>query len=238
MSGAPKNIRSTVLQFITLFIGVILVAAAVYQQTVVNRESQLATTSTRQNCSFEALEKDFPHQDAFLWKALRSGIEHVLNDHPVRPAVFFIAHHNDAKSAHQIVQKVVDRTEVCMQNNDDPLKLNSSDFDNAEMNADYGVAIDKYHERLQKSGILLVTDANKIAANVAQAFHTICDTHSPFVKRSVIFLTMELDSNADGNDKSTLEIVEDQLKRNWNGLHMNLLQPLITRVTDQVLLLK
>lgn len=221
---------------IIIFVMVIGVFLSVSSSSETKRS---ASDSTRRNCSFDTLRSKFPQQVPYLWHSLRTGIENVLNDRPTRPSVFFFAH-NDSALAAQLLTEIVDQTEKCMQNNEGPLRLSSADFNNAEMERDYGVAIDKYHKPLESSGILLVTDANKISANVAQAFHTICDVHSPFVERAVIFLTMQLDDDLNNDKVASAPIlvrVEEQLKRNWSNLNMNILQPLIARVTDQVLLL-
>lgn len=75
----------------------------------------------------------------------------------------------------------------------------------------------------------------QISAIVAQAFHTICDTVTPLVARSVIIFTMHIDPIP--QSAHLLQVVEKQLQSDWAALDMNLLQPLLARVTDQVLLL-
>lgn len=67
---------------------------------------------------------------------------------------------------------------------------------------------------------------------MAQAFHFICDTESPLVKRLIVFTTMYIDT--DDDSRKLLAHVEQNLKSNWSELASNIVDPLVTRVTDQV----
>lgn len=49
---------------------------------------------------------------------------------------------------------------------------------------------------------------------------------------------MLLDDSDQLQGGNLLEIAENQLRSDWSNLNENLLQPLVTRVTDQVLMLK
>lgn len=63
-----------------------------------------------------------------------------------------------------------------------------------------------------------------------------CDTVSPLVSRLIIYMTMYIDPL--NQPFSLLEHVEEQLKSNWSELQPNIFDPLLARVTDQVILLK
>lgn len=74
---------------------------------------------------------------------------------------------------------------------------------------------------------------------MAQAFHFICDTESPLVGRLIVFTTMYIDKLlAHDNNRKLLAHVEHNLKSNWSELGSNIVDPLVTRVTDQVFFLE
>lgn len=211
---------------------VLLVLAVIYYRYMPADDSTKYSTGKRP-CEFDVLQKQFPNQDEKLWKSLKCGIESVLNDNPTKPSIYLLLY-RDA-STEQMIDQITDRAIDCMGTNTRPLKLNKSDFTSAEMEKDYGVAIAKFKPEIVKAGVLLVSDLNLISPIVAQAFHSICDSVSPLVANSVIFLTMHVDDKVSG--LNNMEIAENQLKSNWNVLHQDKLQPLLARVTEQVLLL-
>lgn len=76
----------------------------------------------------------------------------------------------------------------------------------------------------------------QISGTVARAFHSICDTVSPMVSRLIVFMTMHVDRpHTDKNN--LLKQVEANLKSNWSDLQPNVFNPLLARVTDQILML-
>lgn len=78
----------------------------------------------------------------------------------------------------------------------------------------------------------------KIPGTAAQAFHVMCDTVSPLVSRLIVYMTMHIDPMYNDNKFQLLEYVEENLKSNWSDLQPNIFDPLLARVTDQILLLK
>lgn len=83
---------------------------------------------------------------------------------------------------------------------------------------------------------MIVRDLNDIPANAAQAFHSFCDVYNPAVKRAVIFFTMKVNDFVAAENAT--KIAEKLLKNVWSVLKLNALQPLIGRVTDDVLVIK
>lgn len=67
-------------------------------------------------------------------------------------------------------------------------------------------------------------------------FHILCDHIEPVVPRSVVFMSMEMQNK--NKSKTILANVEEMLRKNWNELSTNIIDPLLARVTDQVLLVK
>lgn len=84
---------------------------------------------------------------------------------------------------------------------------------------------------------MIVRDLNDIPANGAQAFHSFCDVYNPAVKRAIIFFTMKVVNDFIAAENAT-KIAENLLRNVWSVLELNALQPLIGRVTDDVLVIK
>lgn len=189
---------------------------------------------------FKELTKQFTNQDNVLWKSLKIGIENVLNGTPDKPSIFLLAY-NDPITTTKVMTKILNATADCMQSKN-PIQLDGNTFATDEMIHDYGEFIAKYQKRLENNGILYVSDLNKTPAEVAQVFHTICDTITPLVNRAVIFFTIYVDQVSQNiQPRDLLRVVEEKLETNWHKeykISEDTLKALIARVTDQVFLLR
>lgn len=232
----------------TAMFGLMAVAVAIHKS--------FPTTSSTFTCDFGRLKDTHSTKNDIIWKALRMDTYAVVNDTDSdKPHVYLLAYLEESAVA-TLIDDIVQTTRSCLQIATEPLILFPEDFATSEMQKDYGIAIDTFRERLTASRIMLVTDVNKvnfttrnnftqpytvvqstfqISPYVAQAFHTICDTITPFVKRSIIFMTMSVTTKQD--TPSLLVQVQAKLNDAWSGLGDNIRHPLITRVTDQVFLL-
>lgn len=217
---------------------VILVLACWYFTS--NRSEPIQPVPRIDCPQFKELTKHFTNQDLVLWKSLKVGIENVLNGTPAKPSIFLLAY-NDLKTTRNVMKKILNATAECMQSKN-PILLDGKSFATDEMIHDYGEFIAKYKGRLENNGILYVSDLNKTPSEVAQVFHTICDTITPLVNRAVIFFTIYIEQlNQDIEPKELLHVVEENLKHNWhkgNKITEDTLSALIARVTDQVFLLR
>lgn len=205
------------------------------------------------DCDFETLKTKYPNQEEYLWRSLKLAYKSTKIDQKAEPFVYLFAYSDE--SVENLINDIVEVTGVCMATESDPLRLSHTNFTDPNMETDYGVAIHKFQEPLKASQVMLVTGLNKvngfwmylwisrpntrlafptiqISWKVAQAFHTICDTHTPFVERSIIFLTIRIESKP--ITSTLIETVESKLRNDWIGLEENKLQPLVTRVTDFV----
>lgn len=221
----PKNENSNV--WIYLVVLFVIVAVVV---------GYVSFTPQKTQCpQFKALSEKYARQDPLLWKSLKINIENVLNQTPEQPGVFLLAY-NDHDTVEHIMVDIINTTAQCMHSRD-PIKLNGRTFANAEMIKDYGVVIQSYRKRLENEGIMYVEDLDETPATVAQAFHTICDTITPLVHKSVIFFTLYVEEATAGASKQIHELVEEKLSHNWDTINHDTLNALIGRVTDQVFFL-
>lgn len=218
--------------YLAFFIAVIVIVIALFLYRSSNPIEQPKFQCPR----FKELQKQFTHQDGLLWKSLAIGIENVLNQTPAQPSVFLLAY-NDLKSSETVMANILNATANCMQSQN-PIKLDGRSFATELMLIDYGVIIETYRQQLESEGIMYVADLDETPAKAAQAFHTICDTITPFVERSVIFFTLRVDQyHKNMPPKQVHELVEAKLEHNWDEINRDTLKALIGRVTDQVFLL-
>lgn len=223
--------------FLWFLVVIIIIGLAAYTIFQSLNKNDRAASEPRIRCSFEVAQREFPNQNSILWKSLEHGVENVLNDIPTSPSIFLLAY-QDVNSANRITRSIVKRTTECMQSTVNALELSPADLESNEMKLDYGVVIAKYRNQLAKSGVMLVNDLNKVPTEVAPAFHSFCDVQNPLVDRSIIFLTLQLTRQIhSSSNTNTLLLVESYLRSNWSGLQSFILDPLITRVTDQVFIL-
>lgn len=186
---------------------------------------------------FKELSEHYKNQDISLWKSLKKNIENVVNQTPAQPGVFLLVHH-DADMSERVMANILNATAYCMKSHD-PIKLNGGSFATDKMLQDYGEIIAAYRQRLEREGIMYVSDVQKIPSKAAQAFHTICDTVTPLVERSVIFFTMYVDQyRGNMSPQEVHHLVETQLENNWIDINHDTLNALIGRITDQVFLLR
>lgn len=133
------------------------------------------------------------------------------------------------------------------------VRLRPADFNAyaaADGAADYGRLLAAVAPRLAAARVLLVDDVQAVHAAAARSLHFLCDSVSPPCDRSVVVLTMrptptttrcaaeQTVERVGVETVSLLASVERQLGAAWAELHGDVLGPLLTRVTDQVLRLE
>uniref|UniRef100_A0A034WK89 Torsin-1A-interacting protein 2 n=1 Tax=Bactrocera dorsalis TaxID=27457 RepID=A0A034WK89_BACDO len=212
---------NTCLWITLLFVVILLLAAALI--TVSN--------SSEKRCSFEMLRQKYKDQHSKMWHTLSSGVENILRDRTKNPVVNLFVH-NDSKKLKTMVGEIAKETSRCF--GGQLIEMSEFDFTSPRAMEDYGYAILKFKEKIQNGRVALIVNLNAIPAESACALHTICDTHSPVAEDIVIYLTLVIPSTI-GNE---VNIARDTLTNLWGSkLKNNVLEPLITRVTDQILTL-
>lgn len=234
-SPKPKSSDSGASIWIVFVILAFLVIAGAYWYRSKNPFEMQSTE--RVVCSkFKELDKKFSRQERKLWLSLKVGIENMLNNRPPQPNVFLLAY-NDPNTSKNVMASILNVTASCMKSND-PIKLHGGTFVNDSMLEDYGIIIETYREQLEREGIMYVSNLHEIPGRAAQAFHTICDTITPFVEKSIIFFTLYVDQYDEKMPPKKLhELVEATLEHKWSDINKDTLKALIGRVTDQVFLI-
>uniref|UniRef100_A0A0A1WKI9 tRNA pseudouridine synthase B n=1 Tax=Zeugodacus cucurbitae TaxID=28588 RepID=A0A0A1WKI9_ZEUCU len=192
-----------------------------------------ASKSEEKKCSFETLRQKYTDQDSKIWHILSSGVNNILRDRTKNPGVYLFLH-NDGSKLKSIVREIATQTSNCFGGRSQLVEMNEHDFTSPNAMEDYGYAIMKFREKIQKGRVALIVNLNDIPAESARALHTICDTYSPVAEDIVIYLTLVIQSQSGNN----INIARETLNNLWGSkLKYNELEPLVTRVTDQIITL-
>lgn len=195
------------------------------------------TSNAKKNCS-DILEFNqlFPMEDPKFWRQIQVGIEHVQNDEPPEPAVFLLVY-SERRTATNVLNRIVETVILCLDSKGGALTLPSSELQSKATIKDYGILIEKYRPVLEEKRVMIVRDVHTVPASVAPVFHVFCDTTGPVVKKSAIFFTMEMQEDEIPLTRNALyQSVEKRLETLWkNGVDKDKIQPLITRMTENVL---
>ncbi|XP_017021209.1 uncharacterized protein TORIP [Drosophila kikkawai] len=185
---------------------------------------------TFKTCSFDTLRNVQPKQQDKVWLALQKGIEGLINKKDYHPSVFLFLH-QDPK-LQKFIDAVASEASKCYGGPSQLIHMSKEDFGPGLDNS--ALAIERFKAKVKDGKVFLIVNLNEIAPNGARALHTICDTYSPIVEDAVIFLTLRTFNTTAA--RNSVELATDTLYDLWSKeLHDNELDPLITRVTDQVL---
>ncbi|KAL5291702.1 hypothetical protein ACFFRR_010856 [Megaselia abdita] len=190
--------------------------------------------STVKTCKFQKLQQEYSEQDKYLWMSLETGLENVINKKTYSPAIYLFIYRKHTSKEMVLINKIINRASECF---DPSLKLGrmNEDFTSEAALEDYGTAIEKYKTLITEGNVLLLVGLNDIPATAARALHSICDVHNPLLNRVVVFLTLEVQSI----EGKPIEIAENTLLNLWKRkIKDSELFPLVSRVTDQVVVVK
>lgn len=82
---------------------------------------------------------------------------------------------------------------------------------------------------------MMVNDVNQLPFGVAPAFHMLCDSENPWTKPAAIYFSIQVPDGVQVTEDNLDHLAIRLLKDQWKELPSNILDPLITRITDQVL---
>ncbi|XP_014090934.1 uncharacterized protein TORIP isoform X2 [Bactrocera oleae] len=188
-----------------------------------------ASDRSEKGCSFETLRQKYKDQHSKMWPILSSGVENILRGHTKNSGVYLFLH-NDSSEFKSIVGEIATQTSRCF--GGQLIEMSENDFTSPKVMEDYGHAITKFKEKIRNGRVALIVNLNTIPAGSARALQFICDTHNPVAKDIVIYLTLVIPSTI-GNE---VNIARDTLTKLWGSkLEDYELEPIITRVTDQVI---
>lgn len=181
-------------------------------------------------CEIEEFKRTVPSYSN-TWYAIENGIQEILNFN--KPSVFVILYKQTDENDLDRFLKNVSEYSICKlgKQKKEPIVINGIDLNTQENLVDFGFVIHRYKDDLEEKGTMIIKNLDHVHGNIAQALHSFCDEYTPLVAKSLFIFTVKVD-NFDG--KST-KMVEAVLRRNWNQLDQDILEPLLTRITGMVL---
>lgn len=115
-----------------------------------------------------------------------------------------------------------------------PVILEGNDFQKKEASYDYGNIITQNKKQLEKSGVMVVKNTERISGKMAQAFHSLCDEFQPVVPKALFLFSVKIDKHPSDKTKHA----EKLLRTKWNDLNDDLFYPLFTRISTLIFVLK
>ncbi|XP_072935041.1 uncharacterized protein [Epargyreus clarus] len=96
--------------------------------------------------------------------------------------------------------------------------------------------MNEYLNDVDKTGVMLVKELDRIPSTLAMAFHYYCDEYNPLVKKSAIFFTLNMARCPNvSSEKYTHEKIEKCLADKWKTMPQDNIRPLLTRVVNVVI---
>lgn len=68
---------------------------------------------TEKFCKFDKLEKEYPGQDKFLWRSLEVGIENIINNKSLEPAVYLFLYKKNPSNEMILINRIANRASEC-----------------------------------------------------------------------------------------------------------------------------
>lgn len=217
-----------------LIVGIICIIALL----LIPSTPTAATPTPVEKCSaaLTHLKEAHPEQDMDVIKSIASASKNLLGgkDSFIRSIVLL---HTPASSPSFIGDILNSSIGCTITGKSEPIVLGRDDF-TLQMEKDPGHVLVTFGEKLKREGIMLIRNVHMVPEGVAQAFHTICDSEYPWAKPAAIYFTIEVPTETRIDHDKLDHLAVRMLRDNWRGLPANILDPLITRITDQVLFVK
>ncbi|GFG34472.1 hypothetical protein Cfor_07707 [Coptotermes formosanus] len=183
------------------------------------------------------IREEFPSQLDNIWVAFSAGIKETARGIPTKPSVFMLLYETEEGTPICLAQKMGNiSTHFLSAVKLHPLLIiEGADLEHNETLAeDYGVLLEEYRPKVEEHRMMIVNNLHKIPGTVAQSFHSFCDTVTP----AVYFFTMKA-SGATANRDNPTVVAEEELRKLWSDkLDEDILNPLITRITDTTMMIK
>ncbi|CAK9820762.1 hypothetical protein ANTPLA_LOCUS10835 [Anthophora plagiata] len=172
------------------------------------------------------IQKRFHNQKATIWNDISSGI-YDISLIPTKPTVV-ILFGNETNTLNCLAQLLGQLSGTILGSND-YLLLTPKDFPN-----DVGQTIHNLKWQILEKKAVIVQDLLGINTEAIKAFHNFCDREKPLVKYAVYIITIIVDGYK--STQRELEFIEKQIfKKLSNYIDKDILDPLITRLTDGII---
>lgn len=179
------------------------------------------------------LRKEHPEQDPYVINSIQVASKGLLKDEFSVNSIVLL-YSSLSESVLSFVEDVLASSGDCtVSGKSTPIVLRRENFTTA-MEEDPGRILITFGDQLKKEMVMLVNDLHLLPSSLAPAFHSICDRYTPWAHPATIFFTMEVSEPV--TESTNLDVLASNILRSkWSRLPSNVLDPLITRITDQVL---
>jgi hypothetical protein len=189
----------------------------------------------------ERIRETFPSQLENTWLAFSAGIKEAARGNPTKPSTFMLLYDTEEGTSICLAQKVGSiSTHFLNASKLHPLLIiEGADLEHNETLAeDYGILLDEYRPKVEEQRTMIINNLHKIPGTVAQSFHSFCDVVTPAVNKAVYFFTLKA-SGVTSNRENPTEVAEEELRKLWGDkMDEDILNPLITRITDTTMIIK
>ncbi|XP_076476711.1 torsin interacting protein isoform X1 [Bombus vancouverensis nearcticus] len=176
--------------------------------------------------SIQLIQTRFHNQRSNIWNDISAGIYDVILS-PTKPSII-ILFGNETKTLNCLAQLLGQLSAKILGNND-YLRLTPKDFPN-----DVGQVIYNLRKRITQKKVIIIQDLLSINTEALKAFHNFCDREKPLVENVIYIITVTVDGYK--SSQRELEFIENQIfKRLSNYMHKDILDPLVTRLTDGII---
>ncbi|XP_022190995.1 uncharacterized protein LOC111049268 [Nilaparvata lugens] len=178
------------------------------------------------------LRTEFSRQYDETWFDFAAGIDSVVNSDPARPTTFLLLHEDGARAVARLLsERIASLAAGCM--NGEVLQLEAEQL-GQQLDSDGGRLLTEYRDKIHVAKVVFIDNFHRLPAELAKQLHHLCDFHQPVVGRVVYVFVMRVDHLPTETNKTVA--AEEALYELWAPhLHHYLLDPLITRITGNVI---
>lgn len=184
----------------------------------------------------DTLEKLYSNQIEDTWITFSASIKSVIKEKPYKTSMFLLIFDSESggKTAQCIAQDVSKSAiKYLMNKSGTPAVVNGEHLNEKVYLDDPGILLNELKEKVQEKGALVVTNLQEVPPKVAQMFHFVCDSYAPLVEKYVTFFTLRVQKLPSLKDQQ--KTASETMKNLWSSLDDNELNPLITRMTTNII---
>ncbi|XP_012163625.1 uncharacterized protein LOC100644364 isoform X3 [Bombus terrestris] len=196
------------------------------KETTESKQTDFTDINNLLHKSIQLIQTRFHNQRSNIWNDISAGIYDVIL-FPTKPSII-ILFGNETKTLNCLAQLLGQLSAKILGNND-YLRLTPKDFPN-----DVGQVIYNLRKRITQKKVIIIQDLLSINTEALKAFHNFCDREKPLVENVIYIITVTVDGYK--SSQRELEFIENQIfKRLSNYMHKDILDPLVTRLTDGII---
>ncbi|XP_043256565.1 uncharacterized protein LOC122399705 [Colletes gigas] len=224
----------------TLIVGLIIVLYIIVSYKTTTQEANIIENEVENNETnkqnlidvdktldekMKLIRNQFYNQRPNIWNDISSGIYEVAL-YPQKPSVI-ILFGNETATLNCLANLLGQLSSIILGRND-YLTLTPKDFPN-----DFGETVYNLKVQISKNRAVVVQDLLSINKEAIKAFHNLCDREHPLIQHAIYIITIVVDGYKPMQKE--LEFIEKQMMKELsNKIEKDILDPLVTRLTDGI----